>query len=284
MSNRGEPWKKFVQTFFLAEQPGGYFVLNDIFRFLKEEFPEDDEAASEAASIPAAPAAQEPLQVAPTQDHHIPEPIHEPVPAPPVNIPAPPPVVEPREPTPVPEVEPEPVSVPEPEKQPNGVHHEVEKVEPVIEAPETIEVVEEESAPAPVELTPAPAAVPSPSLAPASIPASTPSEQAPSPVLSQQPPVEKPQAPVPRTWATMAASNKNKWGSAVALDRTGMSVEVAAPSPPASGTQTPVSHGATTPNRQQGQQQQQVNKNQHQQVSASQITTPHAFVKVQSTF
>ena len=36
-----------------------------------------------------------------------------------------------------------------------------------------------------------------------------------------------------------------------------MSVEVAAPSPPASGTQTPVSHGATTPNRQQGQQQQQ---------------------------
>ena len=32
MSNRGDPWKKFVQTFFLAEQPNGYFVLNDIFR------------------------------------------------------------------------------------------------------------------------------------------------------------------------------------------------------------------------------------------------------------
>ncbi|KAJ2989575.1 hypothetical protein NUW54_g8741 [Trametes sanguinea] len=37
MSNKGEAWRKFVQTFFLAEQPNGYFVLNDIFRFLKEE-------------------------------------------------------------------------------------------------------------------------------------------------------------------------------------------------------------------------------------------------------
>ena len=34
MSNKGEPWKKFVQTFFLAEQPNGYFVLNDIFRWV----------------------------------------------------------------------------------------------------------------------------------------------------------------------------------------------------------------------------------------------------------
>jgi hypothetical protein len=43
MSNRGEAWKKFVQTFFLAEQPNGYFVLNDIFRFLKEETAESEE-------------------------------------------------------------------------------------------------------------------------------------------------------------------------------------------------------------------------------------------------
>jgi hypothetical protein len=44
MSNRGETWRKFVQTFFLAEQPNGYFVLNDIFRFLKEESVEGDDA------------------------------------------------------------------------------------------------------------------------------------------------------------------------------------------------------------------------------------------------
>ena len=43
MTNRGEAWRKFVQTFFLAPQPNGYFVLNDIFRFLKEESVEDEE-------------------------------------------------------------------------------------------------------------------------------------------------------------------------------------------------------------------------------------------------
>ena len=47
MSNRGGPWKKFVQTFFLAEQPNGYFVLNDTFRFLKEENVEGDEGEEE---------------------------------------------------------------------------------------------------------------------------------------------------------------------------------------------------------------------------------------------
>ena len=37
MCNNGGPWQKFSQTFFLAEQPQGYYVLNDIFRFLKED-------------------------------------------------------------------------------------------------------------------------------------------------------------------------------------------------------------------------------------------------------
>lgn len=50
MSNKGERWRKFAQTFFLAEQPTGYFVLNDIFRYLKEdsdetEVPDQDEAS-----------------------------------------------------------------------------------------------------------------------------------------------------------------------------------------------------------------------------------------------
>lgn len=30
-------WRKFVQTFFLAPQEKGYFVLNDIFQFVTEE-------------------------------------------------------------------------------------------------------------------------------------------------------------------------------------------------------------------------------------------------------
>ena len=53
MSTRNGPWRKFAQTFFLAEQPNGYYVLNDIFRYLK------DEGADEAATQPAAKAADE---------------------------------------------------------------------------------------------------------------------------------------------------------------------------------------------------------------------------------
>ncbi|KAI9823884.1 MAG: GTPase activating protein (SH3 domain) binding protein [Thelocarpon impressellum] len=42
MSNKSAPHRKFVQTFVLAEQPNGYFVLNDIFRYINDE--EEDEA------------------------------------------------------------------------------------------------------------------------------------------------------------------------------------------------------------------------------------------------
>jgi len=44
MSNNSQPSRKFVQTFVLATQTNGYFVLNDIFRYL---FDEDEEAAAE---------------------------------------------------------------------------------------------------------------------------------------------------------------------------------------------------------------------------------------------
>lgn len=37
ISNKSEPSRKFVQTFVLAEQPNGYYVLNDIFRYLVDE-------------------------------------------------------------------------------------------------------------------------------------------------------------------------------------------------------------------------------------------------------
>jgi hypothetical protein len=69
MSNKGKPSQKFVQTFFLASQPRGYFVLNDIFRFLKEDAPEFEEqqhndnvhqngqVATAPQSVPQIPAA-----------------------------------------------------------------------------------------------------------------------------------------------------------------------------------------------------------------------------------
>jgi hypothetical protein len=46
ISNQGQPHKRFVQTFVLAEQTNGYFVLNDIFRYLAED-PEEEEVQQE---------------------------------------------------------------------------------------------------------------------------------------------------------------------------------------------------------------------------------------------
>lgn len=64
LSNKGGAWRKFAQTFFLAEQPNGYFVLNDIFRYMKEESDEEEFAAGEdgvatlaaETTAPSAPA------------------------------------------------------------------------------------------------------------------------------------------------------------------------------------------------------------------------------------
>lgn len=48
LSNNGSICRKFSQTFFLAEQPEGYYVLNDIFRFLKEDVALEYEFEEEA--------------------------------------------------------------------------------------------------------------------------------------------------------------------------------------------------------------------------------------------
>ncbi|ESZ95137.1 hypothetical protein SBOR_4504 [Sclerotinia borealis F-4128] len=73
-SNKSAELKKFVQTFVLAQQPTGYFVLNDIFRYINEEGEEEQTEAPEAketkeesapaplvddVEMPAAPAAVE---------------------------------------------------------------------------------------------------------------------------------------------------------------------------------------------------------------------------------
>lgn len=47
-SNKSEEPRKFVQTFVLAQQPSGYFVLNDILRFIKEEEEDTAEAVAPA--------------------------------------------------------------------------------------------------------------------------------------------------------------------------------------------------------------------------------------------
>ncbi|KAL5480733.1 hypothetical protein ACEPAI_9673 [Sanghuangporus weigelae] len=238
MSNRDEPWRKFVQTFFLAEQPNGYYVLNDIFRFLKEETVEDDEIGTAGEPQP------EPTPAAPI--HVEPEPLVTnisvptvPTPAPLPPAPEPAPVQEPvREATPEPEPvpAPAPVSVEEPPRpQPNGLHHPEPKKEP--------EPVVEPLAPQePVrEPTPPPAPAPAPVPAPASIQPQPQQQQAP-----QQQAPQPTQPPAPKTWANLAAADSKKWGSAVAQESRGVTVEAAPVQhpPPRSSTSTPVSGSA----------------------------------------
>jgi len=63
-STKGAEPKKFVQTFVLAQQPSGYFVLNDILRYVEEEADEEPIDHADAAPVsmvaPVAAAVPEP--------------------------------------------------------------------------------------------------------------------------------------------------------------------------------------------------------------------------------
>jgi hypothetical protein len=272
MSNRGEPWRKFVQTFFLAEQPNGYFVLNDIFRFLKEETVdssnedrEDELPAQDSTSSPGHPTG--PRFGGPAEDEQISDLSATPSSAPPAEE----------------SIAATPNEAPEPQK--NGVH----TLAPAEYKPEPEPVVENFPAPVPAptpapEPTPTPA--PAPTLAPEPTPAPTsrtaspavpvpapqpasspaPPPQAAQPPSQPTPPPAQPAAPpAPTTWANLAAANSKKWGSAVAQESRGVT-EVPSPSTPPNGPQTPVSReGSSTP---------------HPAYAAAQsITTPQCFVK-----
>ncbi|KAI0455378.1 hypothetical protein F5B21DRAFT_472116 [Xylaria acuta] len=63
-SNKAGDPKKFVQTFVLAQQPSGYFVLNDILRFIDEEGEEEPTEQPE----PEAPSAEVEAPVAAVEE------------------------------------------------------------------------------------------------------------------------------------------------------------------------------------------------------------------------
>lgn len=69
MSNRAAPHRKFVQTFVLAKQPTGYFVLNDIFRYILDE-EEDEEAINdvEGGEVPSVEADSTPATLPDSDD------------------------------------------------------------------------------------------------------------------------------------------------------------------------------------------------------------------------
>lgn len=265
MSNSGRPWRKFAQTFFLAEQPNGFFVLNDIFRNIKEEGDDEDEHQAPAAQpatasahdvVPAAAApvadadeptrevAQasaaelEPLAIAdPTPaestafpsfipiDDAVASPLtngvhHEPAAASPSSAsPAPPTTNDETAAEPVKDVEPEPTPAVVEPVAPAPVAPVVAEVAPTAVAPTSIAApvapVVEESTPAPAATESPAAPIPSPSPAPAS-------------------------APTPKTWASLAASNKTKWGT----QAVGVS-GVSSAAPPPTAAAAPAQAGAS---------------------------------------
>ncbi|CAP68741.1 uncharacterized protein PODANS_7_7110 [Podospora anserina S mat+] len=198
ISSKGAEPRKFVQSFVLAKQPSGYFVLNDILRYIVDEPVEETEAAAEApveapAATEAAPAVEAEAEPAAEPEVPVEEPVAEekepaeldtaaisqkleeaaeeaPAPAA-AEAPAPEPVVETQEPV----VEEKTETQPTPEKV-------VEEV-----AEEAAAKPEEPKDPAPTPAAPATAA---PVAAPA--PAKPPKPQ---------------QPPKPMTWASRLAAS-----------------------------------------------------------------------------
>ncbi|KAK4650400.1 hypothetical protein QC762_707110 [Podospora pseudocomata] len=89
ISSKGAEPRKFVQSFVLAKQPSGYFVLNDILRYIVDEPVEETEAAAEApveapAATEAAPAVE--AEAEPAAEPEVP--VEEPAPKDPAPTPA----------------------------------------------------------------------------------------------------------------------------------------------------------------------------------------------------
>ncbi|BGP24222.1 RAN protein binding protein [Rhodotorula toruloides] len=245
LSNANGPWRKFVQTFFLAEQPNGYFVLNDICRYIKEEGDESSETPTPAAQHPAAhdaaPASVQSILFddkanlftndteEQTQAQAVPEQSHgddsftfhaRDFPSVTTNgisseqLPA---ETHPEHPDAI-------ADAPEPAASPEAVEAEPTAEESTPAQPEKAEAPADANAPAaeqaPVEQPEMSevASPPAPASASAAASASAPAPAAP--------------APAPKSWASLAASNSTKWGR-LSNDSKGVSSAASSAPPPA---------------------------------------------------
>ena len=232
--SNGEEWRKFVQTFFLAQQQSGYYVHNDTFRILKEEAFTDEEEEpqqDQPTEVPVPATVGSPYtngyHPEPEQHNHV-EPVvqlqdmHS---EPPSELtPEPVIITESREPTPPPPgpeaIAPAPeVRKPTPEPAPPALPS---------PSPSPIVVPSPPAPPAPEALV----AVPSPALSTAPPAAAKP----PTPSPIQAPAIPQPQQP--KTWANLAAANSSKWGHTVASEAKGVSA--AAPPQPRAPAPRPV--------------------------------------------
>jgi hypothetical protein len=293
MSNKGGPWRKFAQTFFLAEQPNGYFVLNDVFRYIKED--NDDEAPAEAAPVPQTTA--QPHQEAVVEPEAVPAPQFDRVAEAPALAPqvngvhqeAKPTVSSPAFPSPAPGQQ-TTVSLGKSESVP-PVANAAPAAHPAAEAPPPSErsVPETVAPPAPAAAVEAPA--PSAANGPSSVAA--PTAEAPAAAAAPQAPAAAAATPepapsaaassAPKSWASLAAAGSRQWGPA-ASSAAGVVASVAPSSSSAgaerSGATSPAQPGQQQQQQQgQGQQQQQRGPRPSSRFDPASISTPHVFIK-----
>ncbi|KAG0339153.1 hypothetical protein BG000_002740 [Podila horticola] len=189
LSNRGGPAQKFAQTFFLAVQPKGFYVLNDIFRYLKDDIDEYyEEAEEEQEHIQEAQEAQEPERQEPEPEAVVAvaaEPVAAEAPIEEAVIEKVEPVEEEKEKTPAPETKRSEKKadkkLDKKSEKKDGKKETKKEAEPQKKEEAVVEAV-----PSPVEPTPAPEA-----------------------------PVLPPKPAAPKTWANLAANNSTQWGSHV---------------------------------------------------------------------
>ncbi|KAF9929308.1 hypothetical protein BGZ67_006405, partial [Mortierella alpina] len=253
MSNRGGPSQKFVQTFFLAEQPRGYYVLNDIFRYLKEDVELEVEAEVEAVEeepspeykIEAEPVAAVTVKdAAPEATAVVVEEIA-PVVAATIEVPTPEAVesvpeqkvevVEEKEAAPAVE-EKKPV-----EKKAEHKKHDRKAEKKDSHKKEAKKETETSKTPEPSKKQPNGAAASAPAPEATLEVIKTP---APAPVVAPAPVPAEP--PKPKTWANLAANNSNQWGSHASAAK-GSSVNVTPVATPKPQSPVPTQQQSTKP-------------------------------------
>ncbi|KAG0078350.1 hypothetical protein BGZ93_008558 [Podila epicladia] len=207
LANRGGPSQKFSQTFLLAEQPKGYYVLNDIFRYLKDDY--DDEHIEEQED--EAPKTEEDAPQVQIQVE-VEEPVVE-------EVAAAAPAVEETEAIKVPETV-VTIDVEVPETPVDDKKADKKKVErkPDRKKDNKKEAKKDE-----------PSSSPSPSPAPENV------EEAQAPAIVE--PV-KPEAP--KTWANLAAKNPTQWGANVTPVKASVTVSTSPTPAPAPVAPAPV--------------------------------------------
>ncbi|KAF9180135.1 hypothetical protein BGZ51_006421 [Haplosporangium sp. Z 767] len=235
MSNRSDPSQRFVQTFFLAEQHMGYYVHNDIFRYLKEDTQEEyvEEAEDDREVEDIASQSTEPYAAAVVIEES--ETAAAPVDTVAEDV-TPKLEVKDEMPAPAPAVVEEKNMVPEEkaEKKGDKKSDKEDSKDAQTEIKKEAEVAKKQE---PTEPTVMESVTPSaPVIEPKSAPTAAP-EPAPAPA----------QPPKAKTWANLAASNSNQWGSHVAATKAA-TVNVAQASPkPQPQSQTSQAHGQNKP-------------------------------------